>query len=246
MSELEAVQAQSNEEVSTTSSEPVVIEVQNPSTEEMAIITSEIKVNYDFAVDVKPVIFNFKKTKDKDSGIETVRKPVNLAIPYPSVDGIVNILEKGGKGLELLIEAMEAVVNSVARDMINEDTSLNAATFDANKLAWEVIASMPKATRRGGGIPKETWEAFVTDYVEVMPEATGKSVEQCANAAKILFNKLAQVKTNEPVLELLIEQLAIYSEATPNMEEYGVCVDFLLTKAETYMNISPEELLANL
>ncbi len=52
------------------------IEVANPSKEEMAGIAEEIKVNYNFNVAVKPVSFNFKKSKDKDTGIETVRKPV--------------------------------------------------------------------------------------------------------------------------------------------------------------------------
>lgn len=232
----------------TTSNEPkqVVIEVANPTHEEMTVIAGSIKANYDFAVDVKPVVFNFKKTTDKVTGIETVRKAVNLAIPYPSVDGIVAILETGGKGLELLIEALESTVNSIARDMLADDTSLNAANFPVDKLAWDVIASMPKATRRGGGIPKETWEEFVKDYVEVMPAATGKSVEQCANAAKIMFNKLAQVKTNEAVLQLLIEQLAIYAEATENLEEFEECVAFLVNKADAFLNVSPEELLANL
>lgn len=226
-----------------------VIVADNPTEEEMVGIKETIKVSYDFDVNVRPVNFNFKKSKDKVTGIEYIREAVQLAIPYPSVEGIVAILEGGGKGLELLLESMESTVNSVARDILTdgpEGTKLSAATFPVDKLAWEVIANMPKAQRRGGGIPKETWEAFAQDYVEVMPEVTGKTIEQVANAAKILASKLAQVKTNEPVLKLLTEQLGVYAENSPNVEEYAECVAFLLNKAETFLNVSPEELLANL
>lgn len=228
---------------------PTVISVDNPTTEEMAALCESVKVNYDFNVSARAVKFNFKKTKDKTTGIETVREAVELAIPYPSMDGIVAILEAGGKGLELLVEAMEGVVNSVARDLLSdgsEGLALNAANFPVDKLAWEVIANMPKAARRGGGIPKEIWEAFAQDYVEVMPEVTGKTIDQVANAAKILAAKLTAVRTNEPVLNLLVEQLAVYAEHSPNAEEYQDCVSFLLNKADTFLNVSPEELLSAL
>lgn len=230
----------------TTESNQVVIEVQNPSGEEMTQLMKTVEVNYNFNVAVKPVEFKFKKSTDKVTGIETVRKPVSLAIPYPSMEGIIAILEGGAKGLELLVEAVESIVNTAARELLYEDTELNAATFPVDKISWEAIANQPKAQRRGGGIPKETWEDFAKDYIEVMPIVTGKTVEQVANAAKILHNKLASVKTNELVLQLLVGQLAIYAEQSPNIEDYMDCVEFLLGKAETFLNVSDEELLAEL
>ena len=225
---------------------PVTIPATNPTTEEMAALCENIKVNHNFKVDVKPVKFNFKRQKDKDTGLETIREAVELAIAFPSIEGIIAILEAGGKQLELLQDSVEGVITSVARDIIAEDLGINASNFPIDKLTWEAIANMPKAQRRGGGIPKEVWEGFAQDYVEVMPTATGKSVEQITNAAKILQGKLTAVRTNEPVLELLIEQLAIYADNSPNVEEYKECVEFLLNKAETFLNVSPEELLANL
>lgn len=223
-----------------------IIAASNPTAEEMQAICANIKVNYNHKVDVKPVKFNFKVQTDKESGIETKREAVELALPFPSIEGIVAILETGGKGLELLMDALESVIIAQARDIIADNTSINAANFPIDRVSWEYIANLPKAQRRGGGIPKETWEEFAQDYVSVMPGVTGKTVAQCTNAAKILQNKLQQVKTNEPVLTLLVEQLAIYSENSPNIEEYKDCVEFLLNKADAYLNISPEELLANL
>jgi hypothetical protein len=242
----EVVQLDTDAATTAADSKVVVIEVANPTSEEATQLAHDIKVNFDFDVNVKPVMFNFKKSKDKDTNIETVRKPVQLAVPYPSVQGVMAILEAGGKGLELLLEAMENVVNTNAREILYEDVTLTAASFPVDKLAWEFIANIPKVQRRGGGIPKDTWDAFCQDYCEVMPAAAGKTPEQCANAAKILGQKLQPVKTNEAVIQLLVQQLAIYAEATPNLEEFSDCVEFLLAKAEAFMNVSEEELLANL
>jgi hypothetical protein len=229
----------------------VVIKATNPTAEEMATLCENIKVNHDFDVNVKPVKFNFKKQVDKATKIETLREAVELALPFPSVQGILSILEAtdgdgGNKQLELLVDAIESVITAQARDIIADDTGITAANFPLDKVTWQFIANMPKAQRRGGGIPKEVWEGFAQDYVEVMPEATGKKVEQVTNAAAILKDKLTKVKTNTDVLNLLVEQLAIYAENTPNMEEYAECVTFLLNKAETFLNISPEELLQGL
>ena len=233
-------------EVEVTEPSQVVIEANNPSTEEMAGITETIKVNYDFSVDVKPVTFNFKKSKDKDTGIETIREAVQLAIPYPSVDGIVAILENGGKELELLQDAIGDVINAQARELLYEDTAMSAATLPVDKLSWKFIANMPKAQRRGGGIPKETWEAFGKDYIAVMPAATGKNTEQVTNMAKILTTKLANVKTNKDVLELVVEQITIYADNSENVADFADCVEFLAKKADDLLNVSPEELLAAL
>jgi hypothetical protein len=222
------------------------IVVANPTTEELQALLTDIKVNYNFDVDVKSTQFNFKKSKDKDTGIETIRHPVVLALPYPSVEGIVTILQTGGKGLELLQEAIETVVNAAARDILYDSFDLTAATFPVDKVSWETIANLPKAQRKGGGIPKETWEAFGEDYVAIMPEATGKRVDQVTNMAKLLLNKLNSVKTNEAVLQLAVEQLGIYTEKSENAGEYADCIEFLLNKAETFLNVSEEELLANL
>jgi len=230
---------------------PVIISVENPSTEEMAAIIKNIKDNYDFSVTPKATRFNFKRSKDKDTGIETVRSAVELPIPYPSMDGLLTIISEGqtpeGKqALDLLMEAIESTVNAVARDMLGEDVTLSAANFPVEKLAWNVIAAMPKAQRRGGGIPKETWDDFEKDYIEVMPTAANKTISQVSLAAKILKGRLSSVKTNEVVLKMLTEQLAIYAEKTPNLEEYAEIVSFLIDKSETFLNVSEEDLLANL
>ncbi|PHQ81756.1 MAG: hypothetical protein COB66_01405 [Coxiella sp. (in: Bacteria)] len=232
---------------------PNVIGAVNPTPEEMKQLIADIKINHNFNVDVKEATFNFKRTKDAESGIETIRESVQLAVPYVSVQGIVDILESVGveegqpnKGLELLLEAMETITNTAARALLAEDAKLNAATFPLEKITWQFIANQPKAQRRGGGIPKETWEGFAEDYVAVMVSHAGKTVDQATRAAKLLHGKLASCKTATPVLELLVDQLAIYAEKTEAAEEYQDCIDFLVTRADQYLNITDEELLSAL
>jgi len=230
----------------TTTSEPTPV----PTPEEMAAICADIKDNFNFKVNVKPTIFRFKTSVEKDSEgrviSETKRDALELPIPYPSVNGIVQILEDGGKGLELLIDAVEAIITQQARSMISEDTTINAVNLPVDKLSWEFIANMPKAERSGGGIAKEVWEDFAKDYIKVMPEATGKGVDPVTRAAKILETKFASVKTNIPVLELLLEQLSIYAANSSRADEFVGCIEFLVDKADKLINTTPEELLANL
>lgn len=221
-----------------------VVEVQNPTSEELATLVAELNTNENFAA--KGVEFKFKKSIDKDTKHETVRKPVVLAVPYLNVNGLISVIQAGGKGLELLLEAAEGVINAAVRDCLADDYKLNAATFDAAKVSWETIANQPKAQRKGGGIPKETWEAFIVDYIAVMPAATGKTLEQVTNMTKILANRLASVKTNEAVLNVVVEQLTVYLSATTNAEDFAECVETLLSKADQFLNMSDEDLLAAL
>jgi len=245
--ELEAGEAAVAEQAENAEPTINVIKVANPSKEEMEALREKLETSYEFSVSSKPVKFHFKKSKDSDTGIITDRRPVELAMVYPNLNGIMGILEsEDPKQIQLLMDAVEDVVNSAARDILYEDVKLDAATFPYERISWAAISKIPKTTRRGGGIPKETWEEFAADYITVMPEATGKTVEQVQRAASLLKNKFAQCKTAKPVLELLREQLAIYVTKSPNAEEYSECVEFLTEKSQSLLEATPEELLGNL
>ena len=226
-----------------------------PNKEELALICQDMRSKINTDVDVKPVIFRFKTsvTKDKESGIETEvkRDALELPVPYPSVAGVISIIEngqtdEGKKSLELLMDAVESIITTQARSLISDNWDLNATNMPIDKLTWDFIANMPKAERSGGGIAKEVWDDFGKDYIKTMPEATGKSVDQVTQASKLLVGKLAAVKTNLPVLELLVEQLTIYISNSKRADEFTACVEFLVDKADKLINTTPEELLANL
>lgn len=207
---------------------------------------AEISATFDEKHDKKAVKFFFKKVVDKDTKEEFKRPTVELELPVLSVEGVIDVLKTGGKGLELLLDAVAEVVIGQARSIVNDKEDVSQANFPFEKIDWEYIANLPKAERRGGGISKETWESFSDDYVAVMPSVTGKTAEQVANAAKILMNKFNLVKTNKPVLKLLKEQLAIYINNSPNAETYQECVEFLVNKADALLSMDEAQLLANL
>ena len=193
-------------------------------------------------VDLTNVKFNFRK--DKELG--TKRPSVELAIPIPTVDGIVEILKAGGNALQLLKDALFDVIYAQARDQVDTNEGITQGTLDLSKLSWDYIANLPKAERAGTGIPKEVWEDFGKDYLEVMPAVTGKSAEQIANASKLLVGKLVACKSNKKIITFLREQVALWFANTPNAENFADVYQFLDKKAETLLLADDSALLANL
>lgn len=200
-----------------------------------------INASYNKFVDEKEVKFSFRTVKDEATGLESKRATIEQKLPVPSIEGIIAILEAGGKQLELLQDTVAEVIYGRAREILADDEKLTEVPVD--QLTWEVIANLPKAERKGRGIPKETWEDFSKDYVAVMPSVTGKTAEQVGNAAKILLNKFAQVKTNKPVVNLLKGQLALYLNSSPNAESFSECVEFLVNKADALLAADEAALL---
>jgi hypothetical protein len=68
--------------------------------DELAAVAEHIVANYDSSVNAKPISFHFKTIKDEDTGTETKRDSIELVLPIPSVDGIIAILQAGGKQLQ--------------------------------------------------------------------------------------------------------------------------------------------------
>lgn len=194
-------------------------------------------------VEAFPVKFNFKK--DKELG--TKRPSVELTIPVPTIDGVVDILTRGvDKEVNLLMDAIRSVVIDQARQQVNDKEDISQETIDLDSLTWEAIANMPPAARRGGGIAKETWEEFGKDYATVMLAVTGKTAEQIGNAVKILIAKFQPVKTNKKVLAFFKEQIALYAANTPNAEDFQECIEFLSNKVEELLKADEASLLNNL
>lgn len=204
-------------------------------------MNDSVQANFNKFVDEKEVKFSFRSVKDEATGLESKRPTIEQKIPVPSVEGIIQILEAGGKSLELLLEATTDVIYQRAREILADDDKLTEIPLDL--LAWEVIANLPKAERKGRGIPKETWEDFSKDYIAVMPGVTGKSADQIGNAAKIFLNKFQAVKTNKAVIKLLQGQLAIYLNSSPNAESFSECVEFLVNKADALLAVDEAALL---
>ena len=207
---------------------------------------STILVNFDNKLDYKSAKFNFRKVKDAETGVETKRATVELdKLPVPSVEGIVAILETGGKSLDLLLEAVADIIVNRARDVINETETITSENFDYATCDWNVIANLEKEDRRSG-ISKETWDDFAVDYVDVMPAVSGTSKEQSANAAKIFVGKFASIKSKKDVITKLKLRLAMYAEHSPKAAEFAEVIDFLFKKADKLIQAKEESLEDNL
>lgn len=199
---------------------------------------SEIQANHDTLVDSKDFTFHFKKDK-----LGNKRPSVELKLPVPSVEGIISILEKGGKELELLQDAIYDVIRSQAASIVSDDEKVTQATFPTAQVIWSAIANMPKADRRSSAIDAAVWEAFAKDYIETMPGVTGKSVEAVTNATVVYLKKFAIVKTNKDVISKLKDQLALYMEHSKQVEQFTEILELLVSKADAYLSANDVELL---
>ncbi len=204
--------------------------------------TATIVPNFDNTVDAKDFNFRFKKDK-----LGNQRPAVSIKAGVPSVEGIVNILQAGGKQLELLQDALYDVVRSALASWVSDDEKASQETLDLSKFTWEAIANQPREDRRASSITPEQWAAFAADYQAVMPGVANKSAEQVANATVVFLKKFSIVKTNKPVIEALKTQLAMYAENSPNAEEHAEILELLVRKADTYLKSDDvETLVANL
>lgn len=198
-----------------------------------------IVANHNPLVDMKEFTFNFRKTKDDETGVETKRNSVVAKLQIPSVEGIVKIIENGGKELELLQSAVESVIQDHAKSVLNDDGTLTSDNFPADSITWEAIANLPDADRRGRGIPKELWEDFLKSYIENMPAIIGKPVDVVKKQASIMAAKFQPLRTHEKKNELLpkfIEMLALYLGNVAEAEQFSAPIEFLMKKAEQFMS----------
>jgi hypothetical protein len=202
--------------------------------------------------------FHFKKDE-----LGNKRETVNLKFGVPTDAAVIDILtraaatypddeagkkakEAAKKELELLLSVMEDVVVIQAREQVNSDVKITQETLKANELSWAYIANLPPSDRRGGGISKETWEAFTKDYLAVVPSVTGKSVDQVGNAAKLLVGRFQECKFKKEVVTFLKSQLGQWFAATTNAEEFADVFEFLNNKADAIIKGHDVDLSANL
>lgn len=133
---------------------------------------------------------------------------------------------------ELIHDAVYGVIQDQIRSLVNDDEKASQDNFKWSEATFEFIANMPPSARRGAGIPKESWEDFAKNYIEIMPAVTSKTKEQCAQAAQIFVRKFRDAAGNLPVVEKLQTYLAMYTEAPGNKaEEYPEIIEFLLKKS---------------
>jgi hypothetical protein len=210
-----------------------------------------ITANFDKTVDQKEIKFTFKKDK-----LGNKRPQVDLKVLVPSVEGIIAIIEAGGKPLELLLESVQDVIRDAISADVSDNEKFDQSTYDGttitvgdktyHKYSFEGIAYQPKEDRRAA-IPEETWKAWAADYLKVMPGVTNKTEDQIGNAIFVFTKKFAPIKTDKPSLSLLKQQLALYIEHSPEAENFTEILELLTRKVDMYLNADDmQKLIANL
>lgn len=220
----------------------------------------------------KPVKFHFKKDElgNKRPSVELEIKFLTLAgvasiinlttVEVPivaegetltgekaaAIDAAIKHNTNVEKQQELLLSALEDTIIVQAREQVNAKVDITQETLDASKLTWQYIASIPKAERRGAGIPKEVWEAFSADYISIMPGLIGRDVEKVTNAATIFTKRFQPVKTVKAVIAQLKDYLDVWFTNTSNAEELAEVYEFLSKKADELLAADEAKLLENL
>jgi hypothetical protein len=204
----------------------------------MTEVQKTIVANANPLVDTKTFEFRFKKDKlgNKRANVKCE------AVPVPSAEGLVEILTKGGKELELLLEVAADTVRSVLADIVGSNEDFDPAKFDFSAVLWEKVANMPKEDRRSSAIATEIWEGFVADYIAYMPGATAKTLEQVTLATEIYVKKMAPIKSNKTLLGKLKEQIALYSNS-PNAEQFQEVIELLVRRTDNYLTANEAVIL---
>lgn len=193
-------------------------------------------------------MFHFRKEKIRDEegkviGEKAKRDSVELALPELEVADLLTIVENGGKELELLLSAANTVFYNHARELVadaianNDSIVVNQALIDAASISWEKIANLPPAARTSTGISKETMDAFIEDYCEVMavvlPNKPAESIKLAATHLAARFNKC---RTDKAAVGVLRGYLAQWFAATTNAEDFAQVYEALDNRADTLLN----------
>lgn len=204
--------------------------------------------------DTKEVLFHFKKEKIKDAEGKVIGEgkklpSLKLSIPVPSAEGILDIVAAGGKGLELLQEALQDVVFVQSRNLINEirvkspEAEIKPEQISIDQLAWNFIATLAPAARRGLGISDEDWEEFFTDYRNIMPTVTGKDKERVEKHVALFKSKYQRCRNDKKALKVLQEMLELWASHTTAMEDNTAVYEYLKERVETLLK-EEEKILA--
>lgn len=200
--------------------------------------TGAITANHDPLIDYKEVTFNFRKTKDPETGVETKRESITVRLAVPSFEGLAAIMNAGGKELDQLLAAAEGVIVDYAKQLAADNPNYTSENFPVAAVSWATIANLPETERKGRGISKEIWEDFIKSYIEAMPAIIGKPVEVVKKQASILAQKFQPLKNHEKKNELLpkfVEMLALYVNNAAEAEQFTAPIEFLTKKAEELM-----------
>lgn len=208
-----------------------------------------------FKVDLKETDYHFKKEKIRDSEGKVIGEgkklpSVKVPVPVPSDEGILEIIQAGGKELQLLRDAVFEIVYTRGRNLLNDIRSkladgeeIKSEMLDIKQLTWSLIANLPKAERRGLGISDEDWESFAADYRGMMPKVTGKDMDRIEKHVQLFKKRFYPCRNDKKALGVLQDMLNLWATNTSSMEENSDVFEYLKERVDTLMK-EEEKILA--
>lgn len=147
------------------------------------------------------------------------RPTVSVEMDLPTSTDVVDLIQgEDAKVRSMLVEAVQSIVYNHVRGYVNDNTEFDQATLEAletdGKTSLEHIAHIPKADRNV--LSKDDLEQFAQDYIEYMPEITGKEVERVQAAAGLFVERFKRAAGDNNVLKVLQEQLSAFVEGAPD------------------------------
>jgi len=176
--------------------------------------------------------FSFKTPKltpeEVKAGVVAVKKaPVILTLPLLTGEGLVAAMNDE-KVFNVVLDTVNDLIREAARKQVNDEdapvTKQEQLKVDLLNIVY--IANQPKSAR-GGGISQETWADFEADYINIMPELTGKEITRVKKAAAIFVKRLAPVGNDKPTLKVLQDYLSLWYANTSLQEELAEVFIFL-------------------
>lgn len=152
--------------------------------------------------------------KNKETGEQ--RPSVELVLSIPTQEGVANLLmSEDPKVSGFIVDLVEGSLSDYARRLVGEDLEFSQEKLQAliaeGKFNIETLANLPRSERNSIG--KEDLEAFAKDYVLIMPEVTGKSIESVQTAAGLFMERFKRCAGQNDVLTVLKNRLGQFVEA---------------------------------
>lgn len=203
----------------------------------------------------KESAFHFKKEKIKDSDGKVIGEgkkhpSLKLQVQVPTDEGILAIIQNGGKQLELLRDVIRETMEGQARLRINDlkeklkpEEELKAEQVNVSDITWDAIANMPKTDRRSLGLSQEDWDSFFADYRAIMPKVTGKDADRIEKHVQLFSKKFQPCRNDKKALSILKDVLTLWAANTSTMEENAEVYEYLSKRVDVLLS-EEEKVLA--
>lgn len=184
-------------------------------------------------------VLSFAFRTNKETGVK--RPTVEVEAEVPSKDGLVELLTSedpaDAKVQELVIEGVISTLQSHIRSYVDEDKDFDQEAYnrllEQGKVDLHYIANMPRAERNV--LSKDDLEAFAADYIEVMPEITGKEVSRVRLTAEMVVERFKRITGDPEAVKVVKNNIVTFIENAPEamVETHGRVLTWALNKLET-------------